>query len=134
MAPAPIGSPLDGSELFQAVQNGRDVLLPFAALSAVPPAGSIYTAAHTLKRANVGKIVGLNFATAGALTVPQIANVARWSAVLAISMGAGAVTLTAGSGVTLLAPSGLVLASAGAMATLIYLGAHTWAVGGGLTA
>lgn len=93
------------------------------------------TANYTLVLADKGKTVEMNLAGANTLTVPPNSSVAFpvGSYINVVQLGAGATTIVAGSGVTILCRNTLVLAGQYAMATLYKRATNEWVLGGDLT-
>lgn len=86
---------------------------------------------YTLQAADAPRLVRLTSATAVNLTVP--AGVLPVGTVIEVAQGgAGAVTVVAGTGVTLTSRTGLVLAGLGARVTLLQFAADQWYVSGDL--
>lgn len=92
------------------------------------------TDSYTLVLADAGKVIEMNKATAVNLTVPPNSSVAYPIGTLieVWAMGAGAVTLVAGAGVTLRTPETLVLDGQYATAVLRKRATDEWAVEGRL--
>jgi hypothetical protein len=94
------------------------------------------TTSYTLVLADAGKLVTLNNASAITLTVPPNSSVAfpTGTSIDLVQLGAGALTIAQGSGVTVNAVPGLVLDGQYAGATLKKLGTDTWVAVGRLKA
>ena len=90
---------------------------------------------YTLVLSDKGKTYEGNNASAITLTIPPNADVPLpvKSYVNVVQMGAGQITITAGSGVTLRSRNGLKLGGQYAMATLYKRDTDEWVVGGDLT-
>lgn len=89
------------------------------------------TASYTLTLADEGafRCVNINSASATTVTIPALS----WplgAQVNIAQQGAGKITVTAGSGVTLNAPKGTKSMGPGAVMTLINTGTNTWALAG----
>lgn len=122
----------------EAIAAKLDALTP-ADIAAAPLTKALdaKTAAYTLVAADAGVTVTVTDASASALTVPPNSAVAFpiGTVVEVIQLGAGAVTLTAGAGVTLSQPAAdtLVLTQY-ATARLLKVATNTWIASGNLTA
>lgn len=93
------------------------------------------TASYTIVLADIGKTITQNVATANNLTVPQNSSVAFpiGCSIPIVQLGAGQVTIVAGSGTTLITSTGLKLRTQNSMAFLHKIATNTWVVGGDLT-
>lgn len=93
------------------------------------------TASYTLVLANNGKSITQNVATANTVTVPQNSSVAFpiGCTIPIVQLGAGQVTIVAGTGTTFIAPDGLKIAIQGGMAFIHKVAVNTWVVAGRLT-
>lgn len=91
---------------------------------------------YTLALADLGKLVTLSNSGAIALYVPPNSSVAFaiGSKIDIVGIGAGAVTITPGSGVTVNGTPGLKLRAQYSAATLIKIGTNTWLAIGDLAA
>jgi hypothetical protein len=89
---------------------------------------------YTLALTDFGRVVECTNASAVSVTVPPNSSVAFpvGSVVQVCQLGAGAVTLVAGSGVTLRTPASLQVAAQYGTAVLRKRAADEWVVGGGL--
>jgi len=90
---------------------------------------------YTLVLADATKVVALSNASAITLTVPNSSSVAftAGTQIQLIQDGAGQVTVTAASGVTINTTPGLKLRAQNSFATLIYRGSNTWNLVGDVT-
>ncbi|MEN6593706.1 MAG: BppU family phage baseplate upper protein [Clostridiaceae bacterium] len=96
---------------------------------------STYTANHTLELSDAGKLVLMNLSSAGTLTIPVNASVAfPVGAELELCQyGAGALTIAAASGVTLVSlDSAVLFAGQYACAALKQIAANVWLLAGGV--
>lgn len=97
---------------------------------------STKTTSYTLVLSDAGEVVEMNSASATTLTVPPNASVAFavGTTVEVYRMGAGTVTLVAGSGVTLTVPSGapLTLRVQGSTVGIRKRAVNEWVVSGDL--
>lgn len=96
---------------------------------------NLQTASYTLVLADAGKAVAMNVATANTLTVPPNSSVAfPIGTVLEVfQLGAGLTTVTAGAGVTIDSPGGvLALGGQYATASLRKRGTNEWVLAGDL--
>lgn len=93
------------------------------------------TANYTLVLTDSGKLIRMNLAGANTFTVPPNADVAFsiGTQILVSQLGAGQITITPGSGVTLNNAGGLKSRAQYSVATLIKTGTNTWLVSGDLT-
>jgi hypothetical protein len=92
------------------------------------------TANYVLTLADKGKTIEMNVASANTLTIPPNSTVPFpvGSYVNFVQYGAGQVTITPGSGVTLRNPDGLKTAKQYAMGTLYKTGTDEWIVSGNM--
>lgn len=90
---------------------------------------------YTLVRADAGKLVTLNNASAIALTVPLNSSVdfAVGTRIDLLQLGAGQVTVAGTGGVTVNSASGLKLRTQYSGATLEKIGTNTWVIFGDVT-
>ena len=96
-----------------------------------PKAGRTVTGATTLVKSDAGKMITVNSASTVAVTIPNDAT-GGWEdleTVNVLQRGAGVVTFTAGSGVTLRTPSGYPASVQYAVKKLTRIGANEWALG-----
>lgn len=104
------------------------------AITTVP--SSTKTANYTLALSDSGEVVEMNLGTALTLTVPPNSSVAfpAGTVVEVYRMGAGTVTLVAGSGVTLTTPAGspLTLRVQGSTVSLRKRATDEWVISGDL--
>ena len=93
------------------------------------------TAAYTLALADAGKLVTINTSTGVSLTVPSNASVALATGVHVdiARLGAGALTVTGATGVTINATPGQKLRAQYSTATLIQYVGNTWLLVGDLS-
>jgi len=91
--------------------------------------------AYTLALSDAGKAVECTSASAATVTVPLNATVAFpiGTAIEVLQYGAGQVTLSPASGVTLRTPSSLTSRAQYSSLSLRYRGGDEWVVGGDLT-
>ncbi len=94
--------------------------------------GLTRTGSFVLTQANSGEVIPVNSASSVACTVPSLA---AGSTVELVRLGAGAVTLTLGSGVTLTVPTGATATPrvTGSVVSLLWLTTTSVLVGGDLT-
>ncbi|HWQ05863.1 MAG TPA: BppU family phage baseplate upper protein [Feifaniaceae bacterium] len=96
---------------------------------------STYTANHALELSDAGRLILMNLSSAGTLTIPANASVAfPVGAELEVCQyGAGAVTIAAASGVTLVSlDSAVLFAGQYACAALKQVAADVWLLAGGV--
>lgn len=93
-------------------------------------------ASYTLVIADNGKTVTQNLGTATNVTVPQNSSVAFpiGCSIPVVQLGAGQVTIVAGTGTTLITSTGLKLRTQNSMAFLHKIAVNTWVVAGDLVA
>lgn len=96
----------DVDEAFSAINKIQAELLPLPRLNT-------QTASYTLVLSDANKVVEINSASATTLTIPPNSSVAfPIGTMIEVSrMGAGTLTITAGSGVTIRTPGGLLAVS-----------------------
>lgn len=119
---------LSQAQQAQALSNlGLDV----TRVTANPQSG----AAYTLALSDAGEVVECTSASAVAVTVPLNATVAfpAGTVVEVLQYGAGQITLSPASGVTLRTPSSLTSRAQYSSLSLRYRGGNEWIVGGDLT-
>ena len=94
------------------------------------------TASYTLVLADAGRVVEMNVASANNLTVPPNSSVAFpvGTVIEVYQYGAGATTVVAGAGVTVLSPDTLVLDGQYATVTLRKRATDEWTLDGRVTA
>jgi hypothetical protein len=93
---------------------------------------------YTLQLTDDANLVTMSYATACTLTVPLNSSVAftygatTYTIINIANLGAGTLTITPISGVTLISKGSLLSLATGAGASLIKVGINTWWVVGGL--
>lgn len=94
------------------------------------------TADYTLVLADAGKVIEMNKATAVQVTVPPNADVAFavGTKIAVVAVGAGQVTVVAGSGVTIRTARTLVLSTQWSVAELYKRATNEWVLYGDLVA
>jgi hypothetical protein len=120
-----------------ALPTGATLTANLAAKSDLNLALSEQTASYTLVLADAGKDVSINSASAANLTVPPNSEVAFsvGTQIVLEQLGAGQITVVAGSGVTINARgAALKLAGQYAVALLIKRATDTWTLSGDITA
>jgi butyrate kinase len=90
--------------------------------------------AYTLTEADSGRVVEMNLAVAGEITVPANASttIPVGTQIIVVQIGEGAVSVHGASGVTLRARLGTVLAGRWAVCSLIKRATNEWLVVGDL--
>jgi hypothetical protein len=96
--------------------------------------GTTKTASYTAALADESSYIWMNLAGANTFTVPPRSSVAfdNGTMMTIIQYGAGQTTITAGSGVTLIATPGLKLRDQNSVCTIVHYTADTWLVYGDL--
>ncbi|MBF83027.1 MAG: hypothetical protein CL489_00980 [Acidobacteria bacterium] len=96
--------------------------------------GTTKTASYTAALVDESSYIWMNVASANTFTVPPASSVAFDSGTMMtiIQYGAGQTTITAGSGVTLIATPGLKLRDQNSVCTIVHYTADTWLVYGDL--
>ena len=123
------GTTPDGTEALPAVQGGGNVKLTGAQLSQVPRSANAQTGTtYTLVLADQGKLITLDNAAAITLTVPQNSSVAfpLWTQIDLLQIGAGQVSVAAGTGATVVSDTGLKISARYRAATLVKTATNTW--------
>jgi hypothetical protein len=89
---------------------------------------------YTLTEADSGRVVEMNLAAAGEITVPSDASVGFpiGTQIIVVQIGEGALSVRGASGVTLRARQGTVLAGQWAVCSLIKRASDEWIVVGDL--
>jgi hypothetical protein len=96
--------------------------------------GTTKTASYTAALVDESSYIWMNVGSANTFTVPPASSVAFDSGTMMtiIQYGAGQTTITAGSGVTLIATPGLKLRDQNSVCTIVHYTADTWLVYGDL--
>lgn len=137
----PAAATIDGSESLEVVQAGANKKTTAADLAAFARLVAINNqvgTAYTLVLSDVGKVVRLNNAAAITVTVPPNATAAIpiGASIALRQTGAGQVTITPDTGVTLNVPADAVAKTSGAHATVMLhkVAADEWDLTGALAA
>jgi len=133
-----LGGTTIGAELFTAANAAAAISAIGAEAAATANGLNTQTASYVLVAGDAGKIVEMNVATPNTCTVPPWSSVpfaygANPTRIDIVQTGAGATTIVAGAGVTLLSANGYLILSGQYMSASLYCRAlNTWVVCGAL--